>query len=75
MASQKIISRVDGPSDWVNNLLILERKDGKLRLCLDPKELNKNIKREFFEIFTLENISAKYRNIPIFYYSSGINLL
>ena len=44
-----VISKSDKPSDWVNSLVIVEKKDGSLRLCLDPKDLNKAIKREYFK--------------------------
>ena len=29
--------KVDQPTDWVSNLVIIEKKDGTLRMCLDPK--------------------------------------
>ena len=32
------------PTDWVNNLVIMEKKNGSLRLCLDPRDLNKAAK-------------------------------
>jgi hypothetical protein len=35
-----IIVKVDYPTEWVNSLVIVEKPNGKLRLCLDPKELN-----------------------------------
>lgn len=41
MIEDGIITPVDYPSDWVNNLQIVERSGGgRLRLCLDPKPLN-----------------------------------
>lgn len=30
---------------WVNNLVISQKKNGKLRICLDLKCLNQTIKR------------------------------
>lgn len=32
---------------------------GKLRICLDPKDLNKAIKRPYYPLPTLDNITAK----------------
>ena len=43
MESQDIIARVTRPTDWVNSLVIREKENGRLRLCLDPKDLNKAI--------------------------------
>ena len=38
--------------DWVSNLVIMENKNGSLRLCLDPKPLNTAIRRERYTIPT-----------------------
>ena len=54
MESQGIIARVTQPTDWVNSLVIREKENGRLRLCLDPKGLNKAIKREHHPIRILE---------------------
>ena len=44
MVRQDIIAPVEGHSDWVNSLVIREKHNGSLRICLDPKDLNKAIK-------------------------------
>lgn len=44
-----VISKLDRPTDWVNSLVIIEKKDGSLRLCLDPKNLNNSIKRGHYK--------------------------
>lgn len=53
-----IISRVDYPTDWVNNLQIVEKKNGELRLCLNPRPLNACIKRDHFLIPTIEDLTV-----------------
>lgn len=40
LGEQGIITRVEYPTDWVNNIQVVEKKNGKLRLCLDPRPLN-----------------------------------
>ena len=35
-----VLQKVDQPTNWVSNLVVVEKKDGSLRLCLDPKDLN-----------------------------------
>ena len=59
MECDSIIAKVDKPTDWVNSLVIVEKKDGSLRLCLDPKDLNKVIKREHFQIPTFEDVVSR----------------
>ena len=46
MVKQVIVVPVDEPPDWVNTLVVREKHNGSLRICLDPKDLNKAIKRE-----------------------------
>jgi len=44
-----VLKKIDQSTDWVSNLVIVEKKDGSLGLCLDPKDLNKAIKREHYK--------------------------
>ena len=59
LESNGVITAVEEATDWVNNLVIVEKPNGELRLCLDPRELNKAIKRQHFQIPTLNDITAK----------------
>lgn len=65
MEQQKIIKRVDKPKQWASNLVIVE-KGNKLRICLDPRDLNKAIKREYFLIPTFAEIRTNLINKTIF---------
>jgi hypothetical protein len=61
-----VILSVDEPTEWVNSLVITEKKDGSLRLCLDPKDLNKNIQREHFQIPTFEDVVTRLGGKKVF---------
>lgn len=61
-----IIEKRDEPTDWVNSLIIVEKKDGSLRLCLDPRDLNKAIKGEHFSIPTCDDILPKLHGRRVF---------
>lgn len=61
-----IISRIEEPTEWVSPLLIREKKDGSLRICLDPIHLNKAIVREHFLMPTPEEITSKLAGNEIF---------
>ena len=52
--------------DWVNSLTIVEKPNGKLRLCLDPKDLNKAIKRHHYEMPTEETVFADMSEATVF---------
>ena len=45
MQEEQVIVKVEEPTDWVHNPVIVEKPNGKLRVCLDPRELNKYLKR------------------------------
>ncbi len=61
-----IISKVENPKNWVSNLVVIEKTDGSLRLCLDCSELNKAIKREYFLIPSYNEIVSKLANKRVF---------
>ena len=45
MERLKVIKQVDEPTEWVNSMVVVNRNDGKLRICLDPTELNQFVMR------------------------------
>jgi len=54
-----VITKVDEPTDWVSNIVIVEKPNEKLRICLDPRHLNKEIEREIFQLPTLMTCQQK----------------
>ena len=40
-----IITEVHDHTEWINSIVPVVKEDGSLRLCLDPKDLNKAIER------------------------------
>ncbi|CAI6370293.1 unnamed protein product [Macrosiphum euphorbiae] len=66
LTNKQIIEPVNEPVEWVNNIVIVEKSNKTLRVCIDPSELNKYIVREFYPIPTLEEIIPKLTNKNIF---------
>ena len=58
LVSLNVIEKVDHPTDWVNSVVLVEKGDGSIRVCLDPKDLNKAIKCEFTQLPTPEEIMS-----------------
>ena len=50
MVSQGIIKPVTEPTKWASSLAYSRKSDEKLRICLDPKNLNKVIFRNNSQI-------------------------
>ena len=48
MEADRVIEKVEEPTEWGNSLVVVKNPDGSLRLCLDPRDLNKAIKIEHF---------------------------
>lgn len=49
-----IICKAKESVEWVNSSVIVEKPNGDLRLCLDPKYLNLAIVKDYFEIPKLD---------------------
>ena len=65
LVAQNIITPVKEPTKWINSMVAV-RKPGKIRLCNDPKDLNKTIKRPHYPLPTIEDILPKLTNAKVF---------
>lgn len=60
MEDSEIIAKVTEPTKWVNALVAVEKlHTGRLRVCLDPRELNKAIKCPHYPLPTLDDITPR----------------
>ena len=66
LEQQGIIASVDKPTNWVSNLVVVEKRDGSLRVCLDPKALNTAIRREQYCIPTPADVQARFSGATTF---------
>ncbi|KAL5479802.1 hypothetical protein EMCRGX_G023380 [Ephydatia muelleri] len=67
MESMGVIVAVEEPTDWVNSLVVVEKpKTKQLRICLDPRPLNKAIMREHFQLPTLDDIATRLHGAKVF---------
>ena len=55
LCEEGIIRLVTQPTDWLSNMLIKEKPNGKLRICIDLSQtINKALKRPKYTIPTIE---------------------
>ena len=65
MEKLDVIKKIGEPTEWVSSSVVVRKKSGALRVCLDPRNLNENIMREHHPIpikaeLTSEMANAKY---------------
>lgn len=65
LENRGVIKKVTTPTDWISSMLIV-KKPGKLRICIDPKDLNKAIKRSHYIMPTIEDILPNLANAKVF---------
>ncbi|GBN89636.1 hypothetical protein AVEN_216387-1 [Araneus ventricosus] len=66
MVKAGVIEKVTELTDWVSPLVIVQKKNGALRVCLDPQNLNKAIKRPQYNLPTFEDITSKLAGAKYF---------
>ena len=59
MEEAGIIERVTGLMEWCARMVPLQKSNGKLRICVDLRNLNSAVQRARFVLPTLEDIAPK----------------
>ena len=58
LVERKVIVPVTEPTEWVSSMLVVV-KPNKIRICLDPRDLNQAIKREHYQMPTIEEVATR----------------
>ena len=78
LVKQGILEEVKEHTDWVTSCAILEKDTGnyhspnhtvkkkKLRICLDPRDLNEALERELYHTRSVDEITAKLQGMTVF---------
>ncbi|KAG1928056.1 gag-pol fusion protein [Pimephales promelas] len=66
MTALGVIKKVEEPTDWVNSMVCVKKKNGDLRVCMDPRDLNASIKREHNQIPKREEITSEMTGAQYF---------
>ena len=59
MERKGVIVKVSEPTEFVSNIVLTEKPNGKIRLCLDPTHLNRAIERGNHPMKRIEQITSK----------------
>ena len=66
MVDLNIIEPIDEPTDWVNGLVIVEKPNRKLWICLDPQPLIQAIEQEHLHLPTAEELFSQILGVKYF---------
>lgn len=66
LEKREVIKPVNELTEWVNSLVATKKKNGSLRVCLDPCNLNEAVKRQHYSIPTPEDMGSKLAGKTIF---------
>lgn len=61
-----IIAPVERSSDWISSMVIVQKPSGQLRTCIDPKPLNKALKRNHYPLPTIEDVLPDLNGARVF---------
>lgn len=65
MEKKGIIQKATEPTEWISSMVVVA-KPGKIRICLDPRDLNKAIQRSKYQMPTLEEVLPRLSKAKVF---------
>lgn len=66
METLGVVRKVTHPTDWVNAIVLIPKKDGSIRVCLDPRPLNKAVRRAQYSFPTVPEMAARLHGATVF---------
>ncbi len=66
MLQSNVIVPEDKPTKWLSSLTYSQKPSGRWRVCLDPTQLNRAIRRTYHHTPTIEEITHKLRGAKVF---------
>jgi hypothetical protein len=66
MLRDQVIERVTEPSPWCHPMQIAFKPDGRLRICMDPRYLNKYLERAIFPFPSLDQVFSTVKGAKVF---------
>ena len=66
LVRQEVLAPVTRLTEWVSSMVAVPKHNGKMRICLDPKELNEVIQREHYQLPTVEEVATCLQGARLF---------
>lgn len=61
-----VLRKVDSPTSWTSAMVVARKRNGKIRLCIDPKPLNKALKRNLYPLPVLDDLLPQLAQAKVF---------
>lgn len=61
-----VISKIEEPTDWCAPIVVVPKKNGKIRVCIDFTRLNEAVKRELHPLPTTEETLSELGKAKVF---------
>ena len=66
LLEQDIIEPAEGATPWISPIVVVPKKENKIRLCVDMRVANTAIERERFPVPTTQEIKYKFNGSKYF---------
>lgn len=66
MEAQGVISKVERPTQWCAGMVIVSKKTGGVRICVDLKPLNRCVLREHHPLPKVDEVLAQLTGATMF---------
>ena len=60
------LAKVHEPTDWVSSAVYVKKRNGKLRVCLDPRELKKYVNVPKLCLPTIDDVTSRLGKVEVF---------
>ena len=66
MLQLDVIEPIDEPTEWCSPIVVVPKADGRVRICVDPTKLNQAVRREVYQMPTVEEILGSLTEGSVF---------
>ena len=66
MEKLQVICKVVEPTEWVSPMVVVQKPGKDVRICLDPLDLNKAVKRQHYPVPTAQELFARIGKAKFF---------
>ena len=66
LEKNEIVTPVTSPTARISSVVTVPKKNSKLHMCLDPRDLNRVIQHEHYPLLTIEDIATRLHGAKVF---------